>query len=532
MTRNSRPGQLALGIEAGLRAIADPERAEGARRYLKSDLEFIGVATPDFRAVLKAGLRAAGALDRATLLAAAGRLWARPVFELRSAAVEILALNERLLEPRDLGLVERMLRESRTWALVDSLAPHVVGPMVERLPELGAALDRWAADPDFWLRRAAMLALLIPLRRGAGDWTRFVGYADAMLDEREFFIRKAIGWVLREVSKKRPALVAEFLAPRMARASGVTLREALRYLPEPDRTTLAAARGARPRRAGALAAAALLALASGFAAAAPPDAAGRDPRAAAVAEALAGTPSAFVVCNPDGGDCVRFDAARCRTRFSPFSTFKVPNSLIALETKVVTDAELVLPWDSSRHPRQPSWPAAWAGPQSLRSAVRDSVVWFFQDVAMSIGPQRMAEFLRRFDYGNQDISGGQDRFWLGSSLRISADEQVRFLGAFLRGRLGLSPDVTATMKSVLVLEDQPGYRLSGKTGTGSLAPGRWLGWLVGYVERGGRVFVFAFNTEAPSFAEVAKRRGDLARRALVAAGALPDAALPAPAPAH
>jgi 3-methyladenine DNA glycosylase AlkD len=76
-----------------------------------------------------------------------------------------------------------------------------------------------------------MLALLVPLRRGGGDFERFARYADAMLEDREFFIRKAIGWVAREVSKKRPALVAEWLAPRMHRASGVTLREARKYLP-------------------------------------------------------------------------------------------------------------------------------------------------------------------------------------------------------------------------------------------------------------------------------------------------------------
>jgi 3-methyladenine DNA glycosylase AlkD len=106
----------------------------------------------------------------------------------------------------------------------------VAGSLVERSPTLGRKLDRWARDPDFWIRRSAMLALLMPLRRGGGDFERFSRYADAMLDEREFFIRKAIGWVLRDTSKRRPAMVSEWLAPRMHRASGVTLREALKYL--------------------------------------------------------------------------------------------------------------------------------------------------------------------------------------------------------------------------------------------------------------------------------------------------------------
>ena len=87
---------------------------------------------------------------------------------------------------------------------MDALAVDVAGSLAERYPSLNRTLDRWAVDGDFWLRRSAMLALLRPLRAGAGDWDRFAGYADRMLEEKEFFIRKAIGWVLREVSKSGP----------------------------------------------------------------------------------------------------------------------------------------------------------------------------------------------------------------------------------------------------------------------------------------------------------------------------------------
>jgi 3-methyladenine DNA glycosylase AlkD len=90
-------------------------------------------------------------------------------------------------------------------------------------------------DEDFWLRRSALLALLLALRRGGGDFERFARYADPMLDEREFFIRKAIGWVLRDMSRKRPDLVYAWLEPRAARASGVTAREAVKHLPADQR---------------------------------------------------------------------------------------------------------------------------------------------------------------------------------------------------------------------------------------------------------------------------------------------------------
>lgn len=178
-------------------------------------------------------------------------LWARPVHERRMAAVELLALNADRLGYEDAALLERLLRESRTWALVDGLAASVVGRVVEQDPRFGPVLDRWATDGDFWIRRSALLALLVSLRRGAGDFERFGHYADAMLDEREFFIRKAIGWVLRDTARKRPGMVYEWLLPRAGRASGVTLREAVKPLSEEQRRSVMAASGRAPaRRAG------------------------------------------------------------------------------------------------------------------------------------------------------------------------------------------------------------------------------------------------------------------------------------------
>ncbi|WP_130291227.1 DNA alkylation repair protein [Pseudonocardia sediminis] len=91
-------------------------------------------------------------------------------------------------------------------------------------------LDRWARDPDLWLRRSALLALLGPLKEGGGDFARFSRYADPMLDETEFFVRKAIGWVLRETGKRRPEMVSEWLRARDDRVPGLVRREATKYL--------------------------------------------------------------------------------------------------------------------------------------------------------------------------------------------------------------------------------------------------------------------------------------------------------------
>lgn len=232
---------LAQRIDRELRSSGTPERASHERRYLKSELRHYGAGVPEIRRIARTAYRDNAALGRAQVLELVDILWSKPVHERRMASVELLRFYEGQVGPRDLPLIERLLRESKTWALVDELATKVAGGLVERHPELASHLDRWSVDEDFWIRRASMLALLVPLRRGGGDFQRFAGYASSMIGEKEFFIRKAIGWVLREVSKTRPELVWDWLAPRTDRASGVTVREAVKYLEPGRRQALEAA---------------------------------------------------------------------------------------------------------------------------------------------------------------------------------------------------------------------------------------------------------------------------------------------------
>jgi 3-methyladenine DNA glycosylase AlkD len=238
---------LAAEIEQRLREAGDPARAVATRAYLKSSMEFAGVGLPGLRGIVRALLPRRRALARDSLVPVVTELWARPLFECRLAASMLLGDHAEALAPADAALVERLIREAGTWALVDELAPVVMGGMVERYPELTAVLDRWATDEDFWVRRAALLSLLRPLRRGEGDFDRFARYASMMLTEREFFIRKAIGWVLRDAGRRRPDLVAAWLEPRIGQVSGVTLREAVKPLPPDTAARLLAAYRARPR---------------------------------------------------------------------------------------------------------------------------------------------------------------------------------------------------------------------------------------------------------------------------------------------
>jgi 3-methyladenine DNA glycosylase AlkD len=228
------PAMLAARLEARLRAIGTLGRAIGEKAYLKSDLDFVGATVGQIRAEVKAALAGMPSLDHDGLVDLVEALWAEPIFERRMAATVLLDARSGMLVVDDLALLERLLRGSHTWALVDSLAGDVVGSLLAA-DEQGTSrvLDRWAKDDGFWIRRSALLAWLKPLRHGAPS-DRFLGYADAMLEEKEFFIRKAIGWVLREVGKRRPSEVTAWLAPRTHRASGVTMREATKYLPKPD----------------------------------------------------------------------------------------------------------------------------------------------------------------------------------------------------------------------------------------------------------------------------------------------------------
>jgi 3-methyladenine DNA glycosylase AlkD len=202
---------------------------------MKSELRFHGVDAKTLRGEALAFCKAHGGrdgLDRAALVGHVDALFATDAFELRSAAVALLERKVKLLDPKDAPWLTELARRGACWAHVDWIVTKVIAPVLEDDRSLPRYVRAWARDGDsFWVRRVALLAQLPALRRGGGDFALFTEIAAPMVEEREFFIRKAIGWVLREVSKKRPQLVRAFLAEHGDRCSGVTLREAKKYLP-------------------------------------------------------------------------------------------------------------------------------------------------------------------------------------------------------------------------------------------------------------------------------------------------------------
>lgn len=210
-----------------------------------------------------------------------------------------------------------------------------------------------------------------------------------------------------------------------------------------------------------------------------------------------GFPGAFVLYNAKEDAYTRYNPKRCETRFSPCSTFKIPNSIIALETGVAPDAHFYKAYNPKAWPKQdwmPAWLAKqWLRDHTLRSAYKHSVVWFYREMAKEVGSDAMTAGLKQFQYGNQDISGGLTQFWLDSSLTISPNEQVEFLKKFYNNQFNLSEKTHILVKDIMVLKQTPEYRLSGKTGS----DGKGLSWLVGYVETKDNTFFFAYNAQLP-----------------------------------
>ena len=230
---------------------------------------------------------------------------------------------------------------------------------------------------------------------------------------------------------------------------------------------------------------------------------------------------AFVLYDESAATFRRYQPQRCAERLSPCSTFKIPNSLIGLETGVLTDAETMFPWDGMVRER-----AALNKDHTLRSALRDSVVWYYQEVAQRVGEERMRTLLAKLDYGNQDMSDGLTTFWLGGSLKVSADEQIEFLRKLADDLLPVSLRAQGIVRDILIDEQNADFVLRGKTGTqGDGAGGSNLGWYVGWVERDAQRYFFAANIKGDGATGFRHARA-IALQVLRDLGVLPEVVTP------
>lgn len=214
---------------------------------MKSELAFHGVKMEAIRAAGKDLATELGERDHASWMEIADHLFRSRYFDIRSTAIALVERDKKRLSAADIDLLVDWVRRAHCWAHVDWIA-SLVAIVMTREPSERRRVTRWAKDDDFWVRRLALLALLGELRKGAGDFVLFERIASPMVEEKEFFIRKAIGWVLRETGKKRPELTFGFLTRERARVSGLTLREGAKSLPAPMREKLGLGAAAKPRR--------------------------------------------------------------------------------------------------------------------------------------------------------------------------------------------------------------------------------------------------------------------------------------------
>jgi beta-lactamase class D len=207
-----------------------------------------------------------------------------------------------------------------------------------------------------------------------------------------------------------------------------------------------------------------------------------------IGESFDGAEGTMVLQNLKNDKVFIYNKQRSKVRYTPESTFKVANALIGLQTKAVSDEYEVKRWDGVIREFED-----WNRDHTLASAMRHSVIWYYQAMARDIGAENMQKYVNLINYGNRDISGGIDQFWLDSSIKISAREQVQFIENLVEEKLPIDKQHMRTVKRIMINEEADSYVLHGKTGTRLSDMG--LGWYVGYIETDKGKWAFATNLD-------------------------------------
>jgi 3-methyladenine DNA glycosylase AlkD len=221
--------ELIDAIRTRLQAAADPGRAAGAQAYMKSQMPSLGVRVPEVRRIVKAAAAAHPPGSLAELQSTVLALWrSAGCREERYAAIELTGLRLAAGELSMLALYEEIIRTGAWWDLVDGVA-HRLGALLQaHRAELTPVLGRWSRDDDFWVRRASITAQLGA--KAATDTALLAAVIEANLNDPEFFIRKAIGWALRQYARTDPAWVRAFVQRHWDELSPLSRKEALRNL--------------------------------------------------------------------------------------------------------------------------------------------------------------------------------------------------------------------------------------------------------------------------------------------------------------
>ena len=210
--------------------MGSPERARGAAAYMKTQDPFFGVGAQPLRSVIRDLVKVHAPRDQAEYQAQILALWFIPEREGKYAAIEWARHFKACITLEALPLYERLVREGQWWDTVDAIAAHLVGRvLLDHRKKVKPLLEKWSRDDNLWIRRTALLAHL--KHKEATDQKQLLEHCLSLAPEKDFFIRKAIGWALREYSKTAPEVVRAFLDTNRGALSGLSYREGTKRLP-------------------------------------------------------------------------------------------------------------------------------------------------------------------------------------------------------------------------------------------------------------------------------------------------------------
>ncbi len=193
----------------------------------------------------------------------------------------------------------------------------------------------------------------------------------------------------------------------------------------------------------------------------------------------------FVLKNTNTNETLIYNKERSNKEFVPASTFKILNSMIALQESSIKSVNDTIKWDGIDRGNK-----LWNKDQSMRYALPISCVWFYQELARRTGQAKMQEWIDLADYGNRKIENKIDRFWLDGNLAISANEQIYFLEKLIKNNLPFDKNIQENVKEIMITDSTNNYVIHSKTGWS-----KNIGWNIGYVEAKDNVWVFALNID-------------------------------------
>jgi len=219
--------ELLPAVIASYRGAADAGRAAAQRAYMRDQFPYLGIATPERRQLSQAALKGAGRPTTSDCAALALRCWQLPEREFRYFATDYLVANVKHCDSSLLTTLRTLITTGSWWDTIDPLATRVVGPLVVADPGLVATMDAWVRDENLWIARTAILHQLH--YKAATDEQRLFEYCALQAGHPDFFIRKAIGWALREYAYTAPDAVRAFLDRERDRLSPLSVREAAKH---------------------------------------------------------------------------------------------------------------------------------------------------------------------------------------------------------------------------------------------------------------------------------------------------------------